>query len=125
MKKTTIKIDSQILEPWRDIAGILGIPLSDLIEWFLDGQNEQLRCLSEMGEVISDWPLKTRERAQAAADRFEAFAIERKLSGDRDVGTVAAEVVPDGEGWTVKAHYLSPAGKRWNASSVIAIQSNY
>jgi hypothetical protein len=32
---------------------------------------------------------------------------------------VAAEVVPNGEGWTVKAHYLSPAGKRWNATSVI------
>ncbi len=118
MAKTTIKIDSQALEPWRDIAVTLGIPLNELLEWFLSAQSDQLRSLSEMGEVISDWPFKTRQRAQSVADRFEAFAMEAKLAGDL-IGTTAADVVRSGGGWTVKAHYLSPAGKRWRSTSVI------
>jgi hypothetical protein len=117
MRKTTIKIDSQVLEPWRDIAWILGMTLSDFLEGYLRQLGCDLRGLDNIGEEISDW-YQTREEAQAVADRFEAFAIERKLSGD-PVGTVAAEVVAVDDKYTVKAHYLSPAGKRWRSSSVI------
>ena len=97
MPKTTIKIDSQVLEPWRDIAGILGMTLSDFLEETSAQLGDDLRDLSQIGEEISDWPYETREEAQAVADRFEAFAVEQKLSGDSDVGTVAAEVVSHGE----------------------------
>jgi hypothetical protein len=121
MGKITIKIDSQILEPWLNIAGILGMTLSEYLNGYLRQLGDTMRedGLGCIGEEISDWPYETRERAQAVADRFEEFAIDAKLAGESDVGTVAAEVVPTDDGsWTVKAHYLSPAGKRWNSVSV-------
>jgi hypothetical protein len=120
MPKTTIEIDSQVLEPWLDIAGILGIRLSELMEPYLSDWGDCLRDLREIGEVISDRFYETRAAAEAVAQRFEAFAIERKLSGEGDVGTVAAEVVPrNGGGWTVKAYHLSPTGKGWKSDSLI------
>jgi hypothetical protein len=109
-----------VLKPWRDIAGILGMTLSEYLEGFLREMQYNLRDLDDIGEDISDFAYQTREQAEAVAERFEAFAIEAKLAGESDVGTVAAEVVPaNEEGWTVKAHYLSPTGKRWRSTSVI------
>jgi hypothetical protein len=61
MPKTTIKIDNQILEPWRDIAGILGMTLSDFLEGCLSQLADDLRALDNIGEEISDWPYQTRE----------------------------------------------------------------
>jgi hypothetical protein len=120
MPKTTIKIDSQILEPWRDIARIRGTSLNKYLKGYLAGFLQEMSDIDKIGEEISDRHYATREQAEAVAERFEAFAIERKLSGEADVGTVAAEVVPTDDGkWTVKAHYLSPAGKKWRSSSVI------
>jgi hypothetical protein len=120
MPKTRIKIDSQVLAPWRDIAGILGWSLDRYLEWYLSGQSDYLRDLDLIGEEISDRYYETREEAEAVAERFEAFAIDAKLAGDPDAGTVAAEVVPKDDGcWTIKAHYLSPNGKTWKSSSVI------
>src|ERR1700688_2010499 len=107
MPKTTIKIDTALLQPWRDIAGILGMPLSDYLEEYLGDLGHCLQRLEDIGEEISDRPYATRQEAQVVADRFEEFAIEAKLAGEPDVGTVAAEVVDDDGGWTVKAHYLS------------------
>jgi hypothetical protein len=93
--------------------------LSEYLEEYLSEMGHNLSGLDNIGEEISDRSYETRQKAQAVADRFEAFAIEAKLAGEPDVGTVAAEVLPDGEGWIVKAHYLSPAGKTWRASSIV------
>jgi hypothetical protein len=123
MPKTTIKIDSQVLQPYREIAGILGMTVSRYLEGYLSQFGDTMRSegLGRIGEEISDWPYETREEAQAVADRFEEFVIEAKLAGRPNIGTVAAEVVPtDDGGWTVKAHYLSPTGKGgWRSTSVL------
>src|SRR5260370_24727406 len=122
MKKQTIKIDGEVLEPWCQIAGILGMTLSRYLEGYLSQIGDTMReeGLGRIGEEISDWPYETREEAEAVAERFEEFAIEAKLAGGPKIGTVAAEVVPtDDGGWTVKDHYFGPSGNIGEGSTSI------
>jgi hypothetical protein len=48
-----------------------------------------------------------------------AFAIETKLGGRPNIGTISTTVVPTEEGrWNVKVDYLSPSAKRgWRSVS--------
>jgi hypothetical protein len=115
MPKQTIKINSSILQPLRDIAGILGISLADCVERVLDDSVRDLEDggLSVIAEhFIADTGYRSRERAEGIAERFEAYAIAAKLAG-KPTGTVATEVVSDGDGyWRVKVDYLSPSPSR-------------
>ena len=120
MPKQTIKIDSKLLQPFREIAGILGISLAECVERALkhrvrriDLGNDGVQGLQVIAEdFIADTQYGSRERAEGIAERFEAFAIAAKLDG-KPVGTIATKVVPTDDGWwTVEVNYLSPSG-RW------------
>jgi hypothetical protein len=122
MPKETVIIDSEVLQPWREIAGILGMTVSEYLQRYLSEHLDHIRDdgLLYVSDEIEDTRYETREEAEAVTERFEAFAIESKLAGAPDVGIVAAEAVPTDDGdWTVKAHYLSPSAKRgWRSLSV-------
>jgi hypothetical protein len=117
MPKQTIKIDSKLLQPFREIAGILGISLAECIERQLkhcvrdlDLENDGLQVIAE--RFIADTGYRSRERAEGIAERFEAFEIGAKLDG-KPVGTIAAKVVPTDDGWwNVEVNYLSPSAQR-------------
>jgi hypothetical protein len=120
MPKTTIKIDSQVLEPWCEIAEILGVSLSRYIEEFLSSLKIQDEGLPRIAQEVEHLAYRRREQAEAIAERFEAFAIEKQLEGRRaDIGTIATRIEPTEDGyWTIKTDYLSPNGKRWRSQSV-------
>jgi hypothetical protein len=117
MPKQTIKIDSRLLQPFREIAGILGVSLADCVERaledrvrYLDLENDGLQVIAE--QFIADTSYRSRERAEGIAERFEAFCIGAKLDG-KPVGTIATKVVPTDDGWwTVEVNYLSPSAQR-------------
>ena len=117
MPKQTIKIDSRLLQPFREIAGILGISLAECVERELkecvrdlDLENDGLQVIAE--RFIADTAYGSRERAEGIAERFEAFAIGAKLDG-KPVGTIATKVVPTDDGWwTVEVNYLSSSAQR-------------
>jgi hypothetical protein len=117
MPKETIKIDSKLLQPFREIAGILGISLAECVERELkdcvrdlDLENDGLQVIAE--RFIADTAYRSRERAEGIAERFEAFAIGAKLDG-KPTGTVATKVVPTDDGWwDVEVNYLSPSAQR-------------
>jgi hypothetical protein len=116
MPKETIKIDSKLLQPFREIAGILGISLAECVERALehrfrdlDLENDGLQAIAE--QFIADTSYRSRERAEGIAERFEAFAIGAKLGG-KPVGTIATKVVPTEDGWwDVEVNYLSPSAQ--------------
>src|SRR4030081_3518355 len=98
MPKQTIKIDSRLLQPFREIAGILGVSLAECVERALEDRVRYLDLENDGLQVI--------------AERFEAFCIGAKLDG-KPVGTIATKVVPTDDGWwTVKVNYLSPSAQR-------------
>ena len=117
MPKQTIKIDSRLLQPFREIAGILGVSLAECVERALehrirdlDLENDGLQVIAE--QFIADTSYRSRERAEGIAERFEAFAIGAKLDG-KPVGTIATKVVPtDDEWWDVEVNYLTPSAQR-------------
>jgi len=117
MPKQTIKIDSKLLQPFREIAGILGISLAECVERALehrirdlDLENDGLQVIAE--QFIADTSYRARERAEGIAERFEAFAMGAKLDG-KPVGTIATKVVPTDDGWwDVEVNYLSPSAQR-------------
>src|SRR5260221_11251633 len=86
MKRETVKIDSKLLQPFREIAGILGISLAECVERELehrvreiDLENDGLQVIAQ--QFIADTGYRSRERAEGIAERFEAFAIGAKLDG--------------------------------------------
>jgi hypothetical protein len=42
MPKETLRIDSQILEPWREIAGILGVSLNEYAEEYIRFRSDRI-----------------------------------------------------------------------------------
>ena len=61
---------------------------------------------------IASWRF-IEEGARTVADRVEQFAIEAKLGGRPNIGTISTTVVPTEKGrWNVKFYYLSPSAKR-------------
>jgi hypothetical protein len=71
-KTTTVAVNSQLLKPYRQAAKILGIPVGQLVEEFLNpfkGEPEQI------GKEFRWISYPMHECALAAAERFEALAI--------------------------------------------------
>src|SRR5258708_6328539 len=99
MPKETLRIDSHVLQPWREIAGILGMTVSGYVGRHLDGYRNQIQAegLVFFAEEAEAYSYETRELAQSVADRFEAFAIEAKLEGRPNIGTISTAVVPTDE----------------------------
>src|SRR5260370_34091061 len=116
MPKQTIKIDSRLLQPFREIAGILGVSLAECVERaledrvrYLDLENDGLQVIAE--QFIADTSYRSRERAEGIAERFEAFCIGAKLDG-KPAGTIATKVVPTDDGWwDVEVIYLTPSAQ--------------
>jgi hypothetical protein len=66
---------------------------------------------SAKGRILN---IPKRECALAAAERFEAFAIEEKLKGSPHIGMVATKVIEHDGHWAVKPDYLSTSkGNKW------------
>ena len=110
-KTTTVAVNSHLLKPYRQATKILGIPVRQLVEEYLSpfkGEPEQI------GEEFPWTCYPKRECALAAAERFEAFAIEEKLKGSPDIGMVATEVLEHEGYWAVKPDYLTTSeGSTW------------
>jgi hypothetical protein len=110
-KSSTIAINSRLLKPYRQAANILGVPIEQLVEEFLSaftGEPDQI------GEEFRWISYATRKRALAAAERFEAFTVEEKLTGNLGVGMVATEIIERDGRWQVSTNYLSPSeGSAW------------
>jgi hypothetical protein len=110
-KTTTVTVNSHLLKPYRQAAKILDIPVRQLVEEYLSpfkGEPEQI------GEEFRWTCYPKRECALAAAERFEAFAIEEKLKGSPDIGMVATTVLEHEGHWAVKPDYLSTSkGSKW------------
>ena len=110
-KTTTVTVNSHLLKPYRQAAKILGIPVRQLVEEYLSpfkGEPEQI------GEEFRWTCYPKRECALAAAERFEAFAIEEKLKGSPHIGMVATKVLEHEGHSAVKPDYLSTSkGSKW------------
>jgi hypothetical protein len=114
--KLTVKIDPEVLKPWRDVAWVLGVSLSDYLENYLESIAD---CVS-VPEEIADITVPTRARAERIAERLEKLSVDEQLSGRSDIGTVACSVVetPDGR-WMIKVDYLSPEKLGWRRISLL------
>lgn len=113
-RTTTVNVRSQLLKPYRQVAKILGVPVASYLEThlqpFLDNLEEN--SLSYIAEEFCCRSYPSRKSAEAAAERFEAYAIEEKLKGSPNIGTIATSVVECSPGdWSVKVDYLLKAGK--------------
>src|SRR5258708_24870423 len=112
MPRETLRIDSQILEPWREIAEILGVSLNEYVEEYIRFRSDEIQNggLPLIAAEVEHKAYRRPEQAEAIAERFEAFAIEKQLEGSRaNLGTIASRIEPTPDGyWTIKTDYLSP-----------------
>jgi hypothetical protein len=107
--KTPLEIDRELLAAYDRVAGILGIPTSRYIESYLKALLNDLGSdpVQHIASELFYKSYRSRELAEAAAERFEAFAISEKLEGNTAASTVTTEVVeyrPDD--WRVKVYNL-------------------
>jgi hypothetical protein len=72
-------------------------------------------------QFFADLLFDSRKRAEAMAERLEAFAVDANLEEDRDnSGAIATSVVQrDGGFWTVKINYLRPTNGKWESISLL------
>src|ERR1700692_1793886 len=77
MSKTRIRLDSNVLEPWREVADVLGLSmpafLEQLISYFGKFRNEREIMLDEQ---VTQAVYATQAEAAAVASRFEQFAVQ-------------------------------------------------
>jgi hypothetical protein len=110
-----IEVDRQLLVKYTLVARILGIPLLRYVESYLQTLLTDLTPdpVQHIANELFYESYRSRDLAEAAAERFETFAIEQKLEGNARVGTVSTSVEEYQKGcWRVKVHYLTAAG--WN-----------
>lgn len=122
MSKETIRIDSRVLQPLREIAGILGVPPKRYVEEFLESVGALTDQLVELACELENMRYETREEAERAAERFDNFVVEMELgcipNTSTIVSTISTEVVLVDGGWTVKTHRLGQNGKGWKSLSL-------
>jgi hypothetical protein len=119
--KTTVEIDSDLLVQFNRISAILGISPARYIESYLKdlpanlGQDPVLHVSNEL--FFESY--RSRELAEAAAERLEAYAVEQQLEGSRVASVVSTEVVEYQTGfWRVKVNHLTRYGWRVVASDL-------
>jgi hypothetical protein len=111
--KLHLEIDRELLAPYNQVAGILGISTARYIESYLGALVHDLSPdpVQHIANELFYESYRSRELAEAAAERFEAFAIEEKLKGNSAAGTITTEVTEYQPGfWRVKVHYLTKTG---------------
>jgi hypothetical protein len=118
--KTSLKISGDILGQYGRVAGILGIPLQRYVERYLKILTDELEAdpLEWIANEFFHTPYRSRKLAEAAAEKFEGYAIDENLAGNAD-GTISTSVTEYAPGdWRVKVHYLSKHGWRLIASDL-------
>lgn len=116
MKKSftlPLEVDRELLEPYDRVARLLGVPFRGYVENYLRILASELEThpLQYIANEYVHTRYASRELAQAAAERFETYAIEEKLGGNSEVDTISASVAEYRPGdWRVKVYYLSQHG---------------
>jgi hypothetical protein len=119
--KTPLEVDRELLAAYDRVAGILGIPTARYVKSYLKALLSDLGSdpVQHIANELFYESYRSRQLAEAAAERFEAFAISEKLEGNSAAVTVTTEVVEHQRGfWRVKVHYLTKAGWRLIASDL-------
>jgi hypothetical protein len=77
-------------------------------------------------QFFSDRLFASRQRAEAMAERLEAFAVDANLEeGRENSGAIAASVVQRNGGfWKVKIDYLRPTKGKWERVSLLQDDDN-
>jgi hypothetical protein len=108
--KTQLSIDSQALEPWRQIADVLGQSLQQYVEQFMRDCGRENEHFLIIDEAVQTTHYATREAAQAVAQRYELYMVDRRLEGQKSVITVAEPVQAEGGFWGIETDYLGEHG---------------
>ena len=90
----------KVLEPYREIAGVLGTTVSEYVQWRLERSLEQTReeGLAWMAQEVEARSYRNRAVAEGIAERFEVFAVEAKLQVRPNTGTIATRLVQADDG---------------------------
>jgi hypothetical protein len=119
--KTPIEIDSDLLVHFNRISAILGISPAKYIETYLKDLSADLGhdpALHVANELFYQ-SYRSRELAEAAAEKLEAYAIEQKLEGNRTASVITTDIVEYQSGfWRVKVNHLTRLGWRVVASDL-------
>jgi 4-aminobutyrate aminotransferase-like enzyme len=70
-------------------------------------ENEHFLILDE---AVNTTHYATREAAQAVAQRYELYMVERRLDGQKSVITVAEPVQAENGSWQIETDYLGEHG---------------
>jgi hypothetical protein len=108
--KTQLAIDSQALEPWQKIADVLGQSLQQYVEKFMRDCGRENEHFLIIDEAVQTTHYATREAAQAVAQRYELYMVERRLEGQKSVITVAEPVLAENGSWGIETDYLGEHG---------------
>ena len=107
---TQLCIDSQALEPWQRIADVLGQSLRQFVEQFMRDCGRENEHFLILDEAVNTTLYATHEAAQAVAQRYELYMVERRFDGQKSVITVAEPVQAENGSWRIDADYLGEHG---------------
>jgi hypothetical protein len=119
-QKIPLRVDPSLLSNYAQVATILGVPLQQYVESYLRILTDELEAnpLEWIANEFFHTPYRSRKLAEAAAEKFEAYAIDENLTGNAE-GTISTSVTEYAPGdWRVKVHYLSQHGWRLVASDL-------
>jgi hypothetical protein len=113
--KTCLEVDPELLAPYIRVAEILGVPFRRYVETYLEPLLNDLSPdpVQHIAFEMSHQSYQSRELAEAAAGRLEAYAIEQKLEGNAAASVICTEVAEYQAGfWRVKVNHLTRFGWR-------------
>jgi hypothetical protein len=119
--KVPIEIDSDLLVQFNRISAILGISPAEYVESYLKDlpANLGLDPVLYVANELYFESYQSRELAEAAAARLEAYAVEQKLDGNNIASVITTEVIEYQAGfWRVKVNHLTRLGWRVIASDL-------
>src|ERR1700693_1208505 len=111
--KLPIEVDVRLLKPYERVAGILGVPVARYVESYLKALLDDLGLdpVQHVANELFYESYRSRELAEAAAEKLEAYAIDEKLKGTSAASTITTDVTAYQQGyWRVKVHFLTKAG---------------
>ena len=108
--KTQLAIDSKALEPWQRIADVLGQSLEQYVEQFMRDCGRENEHFLILDEAVNTTHYATREAAQAVAQRYELYMVQRRLDGLKSVIAVAEPIQAENGSWRIETDYLGEHG---------------
>src|ERR1700693_4427182 len=105
--KLPIEVDVRLLKPYERVAGILGVPVARYVESYLKALLDDLGLdpVQHVANELFYESYRSRELAEAAAEKLEAYAISEKLEDNPAASIITTEVTeyrPDD--WRVKVY---------------------